>query len=79
MLHCRDVAALATEYSEGKLSRTRRIALRFHLLMCSGCRAFLAQLERTRALLGRLGSSTAGSADDAELLERLRAGAPEGR
>jgi hypothetical protein len=52
--------------------------LRFHLLMCSGCRAFLAQLERTRSLLARLGSP-AGSADDAELLARLRAGTPEGR
>lgn len=78
MLHCRDLAELATEYSEGKLSRPRRWLLRFHLLTCSGCRALLAQLERTRALLARLGSSP-GASDEANLLARLRAGTPEGR
>jgi anti-sigma factor RsiW len=76
LLHCKDVAALATEYSEGKLSRGRRLALRFHLFACAGCRAFLAQLERTRALLSMLGSGSVGPGDDAELLKRLRAAVP---
>jgi hypothetical protein len=73
LLHCRDVAALATEYAEGGLSGRRRLALRFHLFICSGCRAFLAQLERTRALLARLGGSGGSVQDDAELLSILRA------
>jgi anti-sigma factor ChrR (cupin superfamily) len=78
LLHCRDVAALATEYAEGNLSTGRRLALRFHLLVCRGCRAFVAQLERTRALLGRLGNGAASASDDAELLGIVRGAPPKG-
>jgi anti-sigma factor RsiW len=72
------VAALATEYAEGRLSGGQRLRLRFHLLLCSACRTFLAQLDRTRALLSQLGSSQAEPTEDAELLNRLRAGTPKG-
>jgi anti-sigma factor RsiW len=81
LLHCRDVAALATEYAEGKLSGPRRLALRFHLLLCSACRLFLAQLERTRARLAQLGDEPVSrdpqGSREAEFLEALRAGAPK--
>lgn len=53
MLKCRDVSELATDYMEDALSPRRRLAMRFHLMICSMCRAYMDQLSKTRQLLGR--------------------------
>jgi hypothetical protein len=42
---CHDVQALATEYREGALPFSQRLRIRFHLLLCWACRAFLRGLE----------------------------------
>ena len=51
VLNCRDVSELVTEYAEGSLSPRRRLAVRVHLFLCSMCRAYLDQMQKTRNLL----------------------------
>jgi predicted anti-sigma-YlaC factor YlaD len=50
---CRDVSELATDYMEGALNWRGRIAVRWHLGVCSMCRAHLDRLGKTQHLLGR--------------------------
>jgi len=38
---CREVQLLVTEYQEGTLPLAERLGIRFHLLLCWACRAFL--------------------------------------
>lgn len=51
VLTCHDLAEHATDYMEGALPWRARLAVRLHLLVCRMCRAYLAQLRRTTALL----------------------------
>jgi anti-sigma factor ChrR (cupin superfamily) len=57
MLSCRDVVTLATDYAEGRLSWQSRIQMRLHLAMCALCRRYIRQMELTRELMARLGST----------------------
>ncbi len=70
---CRDISALATDYMEGELRLRRRLAMRLHLAICSGCRGFMQQMRRTVRLVGSL--PTAPPAPDAEA--RLLATLPD--
>jgi hypothetical protein len=54
VMRCRDVSALATDYMEGALGWRQRLALRLHLAICDGCRAFLQQMRRTVQLIESL-------------------------
>jgi hypothetical protein len=54
MAMCRDVNAMATEYMEGALGWRQRLAIRLHLVVCDGCRAFIQQMRRTVRLVGTL-------------------------
>jgi hypothetical protein len=60
MLVCRDVSELLTDYTEGKLGLRRWAGVRWHLLLCPMCRAFLAQLRATRGIV----AGTAVPADE---------------
>jgi len=51
VLTCREVSEHATDYMEGALPVRRFLAVRWHLLLCRMCRAYLAQLRRTASLL----------------------------
>jgi len=53
VLSCRDVTERANALLDNDVSWSERMALRLHLAMCSMCRAYLDQLHKTRALLGR--------------------------
>ena len=50
LLSCREVQTLATDFQEGNLPFTRRLAVRIHLLLCWACRAFLRGLRALPAL-----------------------------
>jgi predicted anti-sigma-YlaC factor YlaD len=54
MLQCREVVELVTAYLEGALSETEEVRFEEHLAMCDGCAAYLDQMRRTVALVGRL-------------------------
>jgi hypothetical protein len=53
MLSCRDVTELASDYVDKVLPRRSWAAMKFHLLICGMCRAYLDQLHKTKRLLGR--------------------------
>ena len=72
MLRCKDIHELATEYQEGALPLRRRLAVWVHLRLCDACRIFVAQLETTRRLLGRLPRAEIQPEDEVELLRQLR-------
>ncbi len=54
MLKCRDVTELTTDFMEGALPPVRWLAMRWHLMLCPACSAFVGQMRRTTALLGHL-------------------------
>jgi len=69
---CRDMTELSTDYAEGALSWRGWLGVRLHLAICSMCRAYYDQLERTRRLLrGR-----ALAAADPRMEDRLLAARP---
>lgn len=51
VLECRDVSELATGYMERDLPLRTWIGVRFHLFLCSMCRAYVDQLAKTQKLL----------------------------
>ena len=53
MLSCQDVSEKATDYMEHALPLRQRLAMRWHLRLCSMCRAYLDQLRKTTQLLSR--------------------------
>jgi hypothetical protein len=44
MLNCKKATRLVSESQDRKLSVTERIPLKFHLLICSGCKNFSQQI-----------------------------------
>jgi anti-sigma factor RsiW len=53
-MKCRQMVELMTDYLEGTLSAADRARFDDHIAGCDGCRGYLAQMRRTRAVLGRL-------------------------
>ena len=55
MLECKDVADGASDYIDGRMPLTPRLAVWLHLSMCALCRAYVRQLRRTVDVLQRVG------------------------
>ena len=55
MLRCKDATRLASEQFDRALTLRERLALRGHLLICTGCARFARQLDFMRRALGRYG------------------------
>jgi anti-sigma factor RsiW len=53
-LTCQDLVELVTDYLEGSLSAQRRARFEEHLAICTGCRNYLAQMQQTIKLAGKL-------------------------
>jgi hypothetical protein len=70
-IRCRDVSAMATDFMEGSLSWRQRLAVRLHLAVCAGCRAFMQQMRRTVRLIGSLPVPPPPPAAEARLLATL--------
>jgi anti-sigma factor RsiW len=66
-LTCREVVELVTAYLEGALSEAEEVRFEEHLAMCDGCAAYLDQMRRTIALVGRLDAEEV----DVEACDRL--------
>jgi protein-S-isoprenylcysteine O-methyltransferase Ste14 len=54
MLTCKEITALATDYSEGHLGAAERLLFESHLAGCAACTTWLKQLETTVQAVGRL-------------------------
>lgn len=61
MLNCRDATQLISESQERKLSLKERMALKFHLMMCSGCQNFKEQIGVIRFIANRYAKKNSDS------------------
>ena len=48
MLNCKQAAALMSQGMDKELGMLQKIGLRFHLMMCTGCRNFSKQMKFLR-------------------------------
>jgi anti-sigma factor RsiW len=69
---CREVVELMTDYLDGALSPTERARFERHIGGCDGCTAYLAQLRKTREVVGRLADEPIPASLEQELLEAFR-------
>lgn len=53
MITCRQATRLASDAMERRLTAGERLALRLHLPLCPGCRAFRRQLTALRRMAQR--------------------------
>jgi len=53
-LSCQELVELVTDYLEGVLGDADRARFDEHLLICEGCRVYLAQIETTMRLTGQV-------------------------
>lgn len=60
MLNCKDATQLMSQKMDGQLSAMDRIALGFHLLICTGCRNFDAQIQFMRKTFQRIAGNVDG-------------------
>lgn len=72
MLSCRDLSETATDYLEGNLTLRQRASVKFHLLMCKHCRAYVDQLAKTVALLKTANDDRSDGAPPPAILEVFR-------
>jgi anti-sigma factor RsiW len=54
MLTCKELTEVITDYMEGRLPLTRRMAFRLHVMMCGNCYRYLRQLKMTVRALGAM-------------------------
>jgi anti-sigma factor RsiW len=71
-VNCRQVVELMTDYIEGALSPVDRARFEEHIAGCDGCRAYLAQLQTTRQVLGRLADEAVPPSLESELIDAFR-------
>ncbi len=68
---CRNISAMATDYMEGRLGLRQRMAIRLHLAICDGCRAFMQQMRRTVRLVASLPATPPAPDTEVRLLAPL--------
>jgi anti-sigma factor ChrR (cupin superfamily) len=71
MLSCRDLTHQADAFLDGELSHWKKLQVRLHLSMCSGCSAFMGQMRTTRQLVKAEAQVSAN--DDAKIDDILSA------
>lgn len=71
-LSCQELVELVTAYLEGTLSDIDRKRFELHLTECDGCTHYLAQMQRTIALIGKLSDESFPSSQREALLRAFR-------
>jgi len=71
-LTCQEVVEIVTEYLEGSMAVEHRLLFEEHLLICSGCAAYLDQMRGTIRLTGALRADDLDPAAREELLDLFR-------
>jgi anti-sigma factor RsiW len=69
---CKRIVEMVTDYLEGSLSRSQRRRFERHLAGCPHCTEYLAQIQATIRLSGRLRSEDLSPEMTAELGELYR-------
>ncbi len=57
MMNCKQATYLMSQSQDRQLSRWQNIALRMHLLICTGCNNFNRQLDFIRDACRRIGGN----------------------
>ncbi len=71
-LSCQELVELVTDYLEGALPAEDRARFDAHIEACDGCTRYLAQIQVTVELTGRLTPEELDPAAEAALLEAFR-------
>ena len=72
MLNCREIADHSSDYLDGRLPRSRRLAIWLHLMMCGHCRRYLNNLK---TLTTHLAKRTPPAEDEAgidKIMNRIK-------
>lgn len=77
MLTCAELIKLVTDYVEGALPAEERRRFEEHLAICPPCRGYLAQMRRTKELLGRLREEDMPPAVQDDLVQVFRDWRPD--
>lgn len=64
MMNCQQATRLLSDARERKLTLSERGALKFHLLMCSGCRNFSQHMGTLGELSRRYAAGSSGDEPD---------------
>jgi predicted anti-sigma-YlaC factor YlaD len=72
-LTCREMVEVMSDYLEEALADHDRALFEQHLVLCDGCTAYLDQIRRTVALVGRLRETSLDPPIRDRLLEAFRA------
>ncbi len=67
MLMCRDLAGIASDYTDGELGTRQKLSVKMHLMMCKDCRSFIGNL---RASTNLMRAHSSGKTDP-ELIRRI--------
>jgi hypothetical protein len=70
MLDCKEVAGILASDGLEEAAWTRRLAVRFHLMMCRHCRRYAAQLRAIGVAASRI-FGPRGKTGDPDVLRRL--------
>jgi hypothetical protein len=54
MLSCRELLTMSAHYPDGQLSFSKKIDIRFHLLICKKCRLYMKAMDLTKATIKHL-------------------------
>jgi predicted anti-sigma-YlaC factor YlaD len=71
-LTCREVVGLVTDYLEDALLPEMHMAVTEHMVGCSNCSAYYAQMQRTIVMLRQLAQEPAFPATKEALLQKFR-------
>jgi anti-sigma factor RsiW len=71
-MSCKELVELVTDYLEGALPEDDRAHFEAHLALCPPCVEYVAQIERTVAVVGATWRDVDGEPGTAELLELFR-------
>lgn len=79
MLNCKDVVQRASALIDGELSLWEVIRIRLHMALCTGCSAFVRQMQVTRGLTAIADAPSASDDESiAAILKRHHADRPAG-
>lgn len=54
MLSCRELLTMSAHYSDDQLSFSKKVDIRFHLLICKKCRLYMKAMDLTKATIKKL-------------------------
>lgn len=72
MLKCKDIADHSSDYLDGTLPLSRRLAIWLHLMMCGHCRRYLKNLRMVIATLARSKPSIEEEAHVDKIIEKIK-------